>query len=519
MTERVDICVVGGGIVGLYCAASLAFKGLSVRLIDKLYIGSSRDNIGDITHDAHPPQLEEFEKLCLKAWEESAHGFAKNIGLMPTGSLQFAFSEEDQQRLQKEVEEFTAAQINAKYIEDMPAVADILSGIRLSEDATAARVVDDDMVIETHHALNCLRQLLIQSGIKIWGSDEVKEFLVDESGAVRGVRTSSNETCMAKLTLVATGIYTEKLLKSLGVKLPMRPARCHLLELKPNGNMPFQMGIQPCEGGYLRYRTKKDGGVLLTYDGILDQGQATYSKEPNANTIAWMRDTIGQIIPALHNAEVKDSRVVTLAVTPDFAPYIGPYEDKAGLLIAAGMCGRSYAYAAGVAQLLTNYILGEELPVDLAPIRADRFAGTQKPKVDFKDILPTYALVNMTEYTAEEEEAGAEEAPDAASPEDVAAQILAEAGVDEAAPEEQTNDDVPLENETVEQDVEAADVEGLAEPETKEVEEIEEKEEEKEEVAEEIKEEKPETPKPREIVTVEKGKKVTAAFGLGSGKK
>ena len=79
MNERVDICVVGGGIVGLSCAAEMAQEGLSVRLIDKHYIGSSRENIGDMTREGGPPFLDDFVHYCMSAWHESTHLFAQKL--------------------------------------------------------------------------------------------------------------------------------------------------------------------------------------------------------------------------------------------------------------------------------------------------------------------------------------------------------------------------------------------------------------------------------------------------------
>ena len=43
--DTADICIVGGGIIGMYAAYKLSEQGKSVRLIDKLYAGSSRYNI------------------------------------------------------------------------------------------------------------------------------------------------------------------------------------------------------------------------------------------------------------------------------------------------------------------------------------------------------------------------------------------------------------------------------------------------------------------------------------------
>jgi sarcosine oxidase subunit beta len=390
MSEHVDVCIIGGGIVGLYCAAELADAGLLVRLVDKEYNGSSRDNVGDITPYGHPPLLGEFANYSLKCWQEGSEHLAQNMGVNNIGSIQFAFEEEEVTRLKKEVEMGGPAGGGSKFLEGAEQLAEALGDVKVAEKALAAKMTESDLAVDTTRALNKLRQYLVQSGVRIWGSDEVKEFLLDQDGAVRGVRTYGGDTCIAEETLLCAGVHAPRLLKPLGVNIPIRPARCHILEMSPNGPVPAQVLIQQEPRGFLRMCRRESGRILVSYDGILDQKHSTFRQQEDAETVAWMRQRVGEILPALHNAELHETRVITLAMTPDLMPCIGPYQGKGGLLIAVGMNGRSYAYAAGAAGVMKAILQDEPYPVDLSQVQADRFETGDWHPLDVAEFLPKW---------------------------------------------------------------------------------------------------------------------------------
>ncbi|MDD9911878.1 MAG: FAD-binding oxidoreductase, partial [Alphaproteobacteria bacterium] len=389
MAEHVDICIVGGGIVGLYCAAELAQAGFLVRLIDKHYIGSSRDNIGDITQVGHAPLMDEFISFSNTCWQESGNLFNTDLGLMPVGSVQFALSEVELEHLKKSFEMEKMAGIQSYLAEPIPAQSEVLGGVEVSEESLGAKLISRDLIIDTRVALNNLRQHLVHNGVRIWGTDAVQEFLVDDKGVVRGVKTDSKEVCIADTTIVSAGIFAGKLLSPLGIKIPLRPVRCHILEMVPNGEIPVQVVVHGCEKGFMRIRRTSSGKALVSYDGILDPEHSTYSQDIDNDTVQWMRRKAGDILPALHNASLVEARTVTLASTADMVPCIGA-SSREGLLLAVGMNGKSYAYAAGTARILRSILEDEPYPVNLSHMQPNRFESDTWSPIDMYQVLPTY---------------------------------------------------------------------------------------------------------------------------------
>ncbi|MFZ2620081.1 MAG: FAD-binding oxidoreductase, partial [Alphaproteobacteria bacterium] len=386
MRETVDICVVGGGIVGLYCAAELARAGLQVRLIDKAYSGLNRDAAGDITQHGHAPGYEDgmadFVRHTINCWKKAMDEFGEGMGLMPCGSITFATTEADQNRLLAEQVTDAQHRMASHWLAGKAEVESFLGGIKLGDAVRGVKFNSNDMAVDTHTVMDTLRRQLVNYGVRVWGSDVAKEFLVNMFGDVCGVRTEAGDECLAKHTLVCAGMFAGQLLKPLGVNLPLRPVRCHVAEVERFGHLPVAVVVQPMERGYLRIRRLNEKRALVAYDGMFDPAQTTFSKVVDDATVAWMMAEAGKLLPALHNATVHEVHTFPMAMTPDMAPAVGTYPKRKGLLIAAGMCGYSYAYAAGVADVLVRLVNGDE--VELGAIAADRFATGKWSSLEFK---------------------------------------------------------------------------------------------------------------------------------------
>ena len=102
--------------------------------------------------------------------------------------------------------------------------------------------------------------------------------------------------------------------------------------------------------------------------------------------MAWLRRRAGEMLPALQNASLIETHVISIGVTPDRRPYIGQIEGQEKLFIAAGMSGRSHAFATGVSGYLGALMRGEEIPLDavdtaaIKPTKA-RFSN-KKQRID-----------------------------------------------------------------------------------------------------------------------------------------
>lgn len=368
MKETVDVCIVGGGVVGLFVGLELVSSGLSVRLVDKVYTGSSRFNIGDVSLHGHPVRLSEFMRFTRQAWGDAAEQFGTNMGVETCGGATLAITSADVQRLQQEIEIDKQNGFHTEWLEGADAVNSFLGEAPFVENhVLGAKISADDMVINSKQALDALRGELVRRGVRIWGNDLVTGFIMS-GDSVQGVRTAAGDECIAQHTVVASGVWANYVLGKAGVVVPMRPARAHLLELSPTGRVPRKLVRYHMPQGEFIFKYQNDGRMLMCYTGRHDQAQATWRTTPDPDAVHWMLEQAPALLHGLRFPKVQKMSAITLAITPNQLPAVGHFPNLKGLLAAVGCNGHSYAYAAGIAKLVHHMVTGQTPQIDLSAL-------------------------------------------------------------------------------------------------------------------------------------------------------
>lgn len=367
--DKVDVCIVGGGVVGLFTAVHLSKNGLKVRLVDKLFDGSSRYNIGEvIRYGFHKTELPLYD-YSLNVWQNVQEIYGVDLGFEPRGCATMALGEKAASTLRKEAEERDEVTFH-----DYDALQSLFGeNIRLADDVVGAAVNEHSGVVETARALDQLRQLAVRQNVLVWGSDEVAQFLVYD-GQICGVKTHAGDECVADHVIMTAGVWTGKILERGNIKLPIRPARCHVLQFVPSGRLPESIFVLRGAVGdiYVKY-VPSLGRAVVSYTGVMDPYQATWSIHPDQDAMDVLQERLTHMLPALSHAKLAETRVVSLAVTPDHLPFIGRIPGQKSLIIATGFHGKSFSLAPGVAHVLHAMVSSQTPPVDIAPFALDRF--------------------------------------------------------------------------------------------------------------------------------------------------
>ena len=393
MQENVDVCIIGGGVVGLFCAIEAVEAGKTVRVVDKTFIGASRHNIGELIQQGHHSDFLPLVTYAQKRWQRAMTSLETNLGLEPRGSVYLARTPAQLEHLRALVKQEQEAGHDTKLIEDRAELLAVLGVTSLNDTVLGGRLSPGDMAIDTSVAMDSLRRVATLKGVRMWGDDEVVDLIIDGQ-TVKGVRTRVGEECHATETIIAAGVWSTKLLEKLDLKLPMRPARCHLVEVSPANKVPKQLVTYPSKTGDIIAKYLNSGRVLMSYTGLRDQAQATWFTRVDSRAVRAMMSGFSGLLPCFQHARMRGVSTVSLAVTPDQHPYLGRPVNYNGLLVAVGFNGKSYAVAAGVAKIMSDLILGQEPQVDLRAFALERF------RKDTPTPAPREAL---TAATAEEE--------------------------------------------------------------------------------------------------------------------
>lgn len=408
--EYVEVCIVGGGIVGLMCADALSQQGCSVRLVDRHYMGPQRGNVVAITRHGHAAQATDFMQFSQKCWKESMGQHAKDIGMVPLGSLQWALTADEVEPLRAAQRADADAGFTSHFMDDREAMASLLGGFNASESVLGCWLRTGDMALRSDQALDIIRQRLIRQGVRIWGADDVCALLMNKEH-ICGVQNTQGDVCMAQHVVICAGAYTGALLDTLGLHMRLRPARAHVMEIEVHTPLPLPTIVQPYQEGVLRLQAINQQRALLSYDGLMDPAQATYAAETDPEIEQFMLEQIACWADGLGQVRKIQSWVMLQSVTPDLAPVIGEVSSHPGLYVVAGLQAQTYAYAAGAARLICDAILDEQqIPEALCQSVSPRrlLRGKWQPCV-LSDLYPVLSTPVSSEPT--EEDAPTEEHP------------------------------------------------------------------------------------------------------------
>ena len=413
-TPDLDVVVVGGGIVGVSCAADLAESGQSVLLLerDTLADGTSTANAGHVVPShvvpfAAPgmvqaglrslarrdrsfaispwslpgslPWLASFALHCrarnvadlapaLAALAGRSRALTEALALeqgvtswRPSGmlhvhaaasSLEHAHREADVlERYGVRVERLDRSQVR----EREPAVhGDVAGGLLFPDDGR----------------LDPLELLLAQAARARAAGADVRErtevaAIEPQAGGVT-VRLGSGPELRARRVVLAAGVWTSRLVRGLGTRLPLRSGRGQSVTLPGARGLPLHAMM------LVDSHVAVNGldGALRLSGGFAISGR-TRRADPAfaARLVADAQRTL--VVDA-------DQTRATIwsglrPTTTDGAPVIGPVPASPEVIVATGHCMLGTTLAAGTAEAVTSLVLGEPTAVDLSALGLDRF--------------------------------------------------------------------------------------------------------------------------------------------------
>ncbi len=183
-------------------------------------------------------------------------------------------------------------------------------------------------------------------------------------GRITGVTTATG-TVSAETVVVAAGAWSARLLKSLGINVPMETERGYHVELikpsiKPNGALMIADGkfVATPMGDELRL------AGLVEFGG-LDAGP---SKAP-INTLLKRAEIVFPGIEYESNTEWLGHR----PAVSDSLPVMGPVDDHPGLVLAFGHHHVGLTSGPRTGRLIADMVMGKQLNQDMASYNVARF--------------------------------------------------------------------------------------------------------------------------------------------------
>jgi glycine/D-amino acid oxidase-like deaminating enzyme len=422
LPKRVDVVVIGGGIVGVSTALELAERGHSVALCEKGEIGceQSSRNWGWVRISQRDPREIPLMIEAIRAWEGMDERTGRQTGYRQTGILFTAGTDKAIAENERWAENLTPHQIECSVISGTD-LDRLMPGHQLT--VKGALYTPKDGRAEPQWVAPAMAEAARDAGATVLTRCAVRSVDV-QAGAIAGVVTERGRIACDKV-VVAGGAWSRLFAGNAGVQLP---------QLKVLNTV---MRTTHIEGGpeasiwtdRIALRKRADGGYTVAsgtenmVDIVPDSFRLARAFLPAlmaewrslrfrvsgrwfdeaAEARSWSPDEVTpfeicrildpepsqrvlrsswaaaqKAFPMFADAEVVQSWGGLIDVTPDAVPVISAVDDLPGLHIATGFSGHGFGIAPGAGKLMADIVTGVTPVVDPHDYRLSRFTDGSK---------------------------------------------------------------------------------------------------------------------------------------------
>jgi glycine oxidase len=349
--------VVGGGVIGLACARALAARGVETALFE-----ASREAreaswaaggiLGAGSEGTADSPLFRLSWDALRLWPEVLAELRAETGIdagwRDDGTVLVALDEDDARDLEARARVLDAVGFPAerwspaRTAEREPAVArDVVAGLWLGE----ARL-DNRALWRAYDASCAARGVSLRRGEPVLG-------LVRDGARVVGLRTPSGET-RADAVVLASGAWSAALGRAADLALPVVPVKGQMaLVAAPDGLLSRVVKRGP------HYAVPRAGaGVVL---GTTSE-TVGFDRSVDEEAIARVQAGVARLVPALAEAERRETWAGLRPRLADGLPAIGPVPSRPGLHVATGHYRNGILLAEATARLVADAVLGRPDP-------------------------------------------------------------------------------------------------------------------------------------------------------------
>jgi glycine/D-amino acid oxidase-like deaminating enzyme len=424
LPARSDVVVIGGGIIGVASALTLAERGVEVTVVEKGHIAGEQSsrNWGWCRQARRDPREFDLIRESLKLWGAMNARVGSDTGFRTTGILFAARDDETEHRYAEWVRSAAESGI-ASAMAHGAEVARLLPGDE--SPPKAALYCAGDGRAEPQRAAPAIALAARRAGATIVTNCAARG-METAGGRVVSVVTERG-TIACDTAIVAGGAWSRRILKDVGISLPQLKVRASVAR------------TTPIEGGpecalwddVFAFRKRADGGytvangrtnvVPLTPDSFryavdfapiwmmdfravrltVDARFFTELKEaaripldrpspyeatrvldpaPDQRYLDAALAALRERYPVLAEARIAQSWAGFIDATPDAVPVISAVDGLSGLIVATGFSGHGFGIAPAAGQLAADLVSGVKPIVDPWNFRLSRFFDGSRPR-------------------------------------------------------------------------------------------------------------------------------------------
>lgn len=423
LPARVDVAIIGGGIIGLCTALSLAERGLSVLVCEKGEIAGEQSsrNWGWCRASRRDPREIALAAEAVQMWSRMNAVVGAETGFRQSGILFTSDSEEELDRCETWLDAARPYQLTSRMVGGTEA-AGLLEG--LQRPVKGALYTPGDGRAEPQKAGPAIAGALRRMGATVVTRCAVRA-LDTAGGRVVGIVTERGRVA-ADAVVLAGGAWSRLFTMPLDLRLPQ--LKVHATALRtgaldgPEGaawmsDFAFRKRL---DGGYtiangasnlvsivpdsFRYLRDFLPALQLEWRSLRVRLDGRFREELQEWTPA-APDEVSQFervrvldpapiedmnraamaaatraFPAFARARIEQQWAGMIDVTPDALPVISGVKSLPGFFIATGFSGHGFGIAPAAGRLCADLVTGAAPLVDPAAFRLSRFSDGSRPR-------------------------------------------------------------------------------------------------------------------------------------------
>jgi glycine/D-amino acid oxidase-like deaminating enzyme len=425
LPPRVEVVIVGGGIIGTSTALFLALKGISVALCEKGHIAGEQSsrNWGWCRKMGRDPREVPLAIEALHLWREMNTLTEAESGFRQCGIVYLCNTDADLEKRQAWLDQVGRPhQLDSRMLTEEEA-KQVLPG--LTGKWKGGLFTPSDGRAEPQKAAPAIVAAARRAGATILTNCAVRG-IERKAGQISGVVTEKGPVACDSVVL-AGGVWSRLFCGNLGINLPQQKVTSSVMRTEP-----LEGGPEVSSAGYgFGLRKRLDGGYTvaswsgnvfdITPDAFrlfpdflpsyrlewrrlrlrigrkfieewrtpkhweLDKKSPfedvrVLDPEPHQAILRQARECASAAFPALRNMKVAQSWDGAIDVTPDGVPVISSVEGQPGFYIATGFTGHGFGIGPGAGKLMADIVAGDAPVVDPTPFRFSRFTDGSRPR-------------------------------------------------------------------------------------------------------------------------------------------
>ena len=384
MEKTADVVIIGGGIIGLSIAYSLALKNAGkIVLFEKgqLGEGSTSRCVGGIRTQFSTEINIRFSLESLKTFEQFKEQFGVDPEFRRIGYLFLGTSDWEIEAFKKNIELQRKFGIPVEFLN-----SDEI-GLRWpylrTDDVPGGTFCAWDGYAGPSEILSGFVSGAKRAGVKIHEGIEVTG-ISTAKGKIQSVKIKNGEIS-TPLVVNAGGPYAASIGGMIGVEIPVKPLRRQIFVTAPFHltDHPIPLTIDFHRGWYFR---QEGDGLLLS--GPLDV-EPSFNLNTEYEAMAEASENAMYRVPVLERARIARGWAGLYEISPDHHAILGRVPGVEGFILANGFSGHGFQHSPAAGKVISELIVdGEATTIDISPLSIERFEKGElmlEPMTAFKE--------------------------------------------------------------------------------------------------------------------------------------